>query len=214
MSMPLAVLEVPKEEARRSLREYRELLRTERSREYEFIARGYREIERGRQLIQLTPTILAGGLDDLGRPNLAVCRADARRVFLDLAHNAITFNADRGWTQDRLGFLGGNHVTVPWPGDHGTCVTCGGPIWRCAAVHTWTAVVPLVPPRHLPAGRAGHTTHTLDRYHILWEADWQRAPQPRDPALLRHIGGDLWSVLAVWDLTPLEAAVLAGRGAG
>jgi len=32
---------------------------------------------------------------------------------------------------------------------------------------------------------------------------------PRDPALIRHIRGDLWAVLAVWDLTELERAVLA-----
>lgn len=31
-----------------------------------------------------------------------------------------------------------------------------------------------------------------------------------DPALLKHIGGDLWAVVAVWNLTDLEMAVLAG----
>lgn len=43
--------------------------------------------------------------------------------------------------------------------------------------------------------------------------DWQRTPQPpgTDPALLKHVGGDLWAVLATWDLTPLEAAVLGQR---
>jgi len=48
----------------------------------------------------------------------------------------------------------------------------------------------------------------LDRFHILWEADWHLDP-PQDPALLRRLMGDLWVVLAVWDLTSLERAVLA-----
>lgn len=45
---------------------------------------------------------------------------------------------------------------------------------------------------------------------ILWEAEWQAVP-PKDPALLRHLGGDLYAVVAVWDLTELERAVLGGR---
>jgi hypothetical protein len=39
---------------------------------------------------------------------------------------------------------------------------------------------------------------------------WNEIPA-RDPALLRHIRGDLWAVLAVWDLTELERAVLGQR---
>jgi hypothetical protein len=34
---------------------------------------------------------------------------------------------------------------------------------------------------------------------------------PRDPALLRHVRGDLWAVLATWDLTELERLVLTQR---
>lgn len=43
---------------------------------------------------------------------------------------------------------------------------------------------------------------------VLWEAEWKR-PVPRDPALLEHVGGNLYIVKAVWDMTPLEQAVLA-----
>jgi hypothetical protein len=34
---------------------------------------------------------------------------------------------------------------------------------------------------------------------------------PEDPALIKHIRGDLWSVMAVWDLSELERLVLAQR---
>ena len=66
------------------------------------------------------------------------------------------------------------------------------------------ALVPTVPPRLRPAGN-------LDSYHVLFEPEWQGDPEPADPALLKHIGGDLWAVVATWDLTPLEAAVLGQR---
>ena len=62
------------------------------------------------------------------------------------------------------------------------------------------AIVPIVPPQFRPAG-------SLKRYFILWEADWEEVP--RDPMLLRYLGGDLFAVLAVWDLTEIERTVLA-----
>jgi hypothetical protein len=63
--------------------------------------------------------------------------------------------------------------------------------------------VPLVPPNLRPA-------RGLNRYCILFEAEWEPVP-PTDPMLLRHLHGSLYAVLAVWDLTPLERAVIAGR---
>jgi hypothetical protein len=68
-----------------------------------------------------------------------------------------------------------------------------------------STVVPLVPPRFRPR------RPRLARCHVLWEVEeWSPVP-PVDPALLRHIRGDLWAVLATWDLSPLERAVLGGR---
>lgn len=67
-----------------------------------------------------------------------------------------------------------------------------------------TAQLPLIPV-HLRPRTA------LDSYHILWEAEWTPTP-PRDPYLLRRIGeGDLWLVVAAWDLTEVERGALATR---
>jgi hypothetical protein len=35
----------------------------------------------------------------------------------------------------------------------------------------------------------------------------------RDPYLLRHVGGALYAVLAAWDLTDLERAIMSARRA-
>jgi hypothetical protein len=64
-------------------------------------------------------------------------------------------------------------------------------------------MVPPVPPGLQPKFGLGN-------YHILWEAEWEMVA-PKDPALLKHIGGDLYAVLATWDLTEIERTVLAGR---
>ncbi len=67
---------------------------------------------------------------------------------------------------------------------------------------TGRAVVPVVPPQLRP--------RTLRRYHVLWEAEWQSVPV--DPMLLRRIDkSNLYVVLATWNLTPIEQAVLRHR---
>jgi hypothetical protein len=64
------------------------------------------------------------------------------------------------------------------------------------------ALVPPVPPRFRP--------ENLYDYHVLWEAEWRKAP-PIDPILLKKVSDNVYVVLAQWDLTPLEQAVLEGR---
>lgn len=63
--------------------------------------------------------------------------------------------------------------------------------------------MPTIPPKLRP--KRGQ----LGLYHLLFEAEWGLDPDPPvDPALVRHLGGDLYAVLAVWDLTDVERAVL------
>lgn len=64
--------------------------------------------------------------------------------------------------------------------------------------------VPIVPPPLRPRG-------ALWRYHVLFEVEGWEAIPPRDPILLRRIRGDLFAVVAVWDLTEVERMVLATR---
>ncbi len=67
------------------------------------------------------------------------------------------------------------------------------------------ALTPSIPPEFRPK------TH-LKNYHLLWEAEWhtrkQAARPPRDPALLKFLGGDLWAIVGIWDLSELERSVL------
>jgi hypothetical protein len=63
----------------------------------------------------------------------------------------------------------------------------------------WEERVPRTPPYVEP--RPGDL--------ILWEASWTRVPRlDFDPALLEHIGGWLYLVREVWDLTEVERGAL------
>jgi hypothetical protein len=91
-------------------------------------------------------------------------------------------------------------------GQHTVNVRVNGPRSRDLSVRSGHAMVPIIPPRYRPA------RSRLPRLHILWEVPAWTLVAPIDPALLRHLRGDLWAVLATWDLTPLERAVLSQRG--
>jgi hypothetical protein len=197
--MNLATLEITKEEAVERLREYEQMLTEERTVEDEAILIAYRAAKRGLPIIRLTEAFrLAGrfpdrnGEEGRGLPRLAIARADATQVH-------VRSDSGYGWrftdTRDdrgRNGLVGRHHVRV-----HADGVT-----WQQGGGRT---VVPTIPPRHRPNRRRIHL------FHVLWEVESWTPEPPVDPALLRHIRGDLWSVAAVWDLTPVERAVLSQR---
>jgi hypothetical protein len=221
--MDLATIEMAKPKARQAFLEYRAALReghVEHERETvkkrlaevdEAVMRGYRELARGRQLLQLSETLRAGGLTDVPSrrwdytdrrsyaadqtvTSLAITRADAQLVFTGGVRQdgSVSFIADNAWSRRSR-----RHIDLP--------ARTFEPIANNPSEHI-RAIVPTVPPMFRPP-------HRLENYHILFEPTWQ-SPwgvdelDPADPALLKHIGGDLYAILAVWDLTPLEAAAI------
>lgn len=204
--MNLATLDVPRDEARRAFADYRKAVRERHNAEDEQIMRGYREIIRGRQLIDIVATIREGGTvtartrprwneapAEIQLPALAVMRADQKwcRVAIDQA-GRVAFHPSQ-WGprgQERRNVVRLPQATLPA---------------RSSAVtySMFRAMVPPVPPALRP-------NIDLGNFHVLWEAEWE-AQAPKDPALLRHLGGDLYAVIATWDLSELERAVLAGR---
>lgn len=213
--MQLDTITMDEAEAREALDEYRGQLEREHTAEDAAIARGYDELVKGRKLIHLPKVIQAGGLNAQGWPALAVAQADQGWCFL-------------GWTADshngtaRVEFLSGASDVDPYrikrwarrltfsvrlPSPAGEQPKIGAQVSPARwSSEWWRSQVPVIPPSLRP--RRG-----LRLYHVLWEVDeWQRFPAPpADPALIRHVGGDLWAVHGVWDLTELERAVLSGR---
>lgn len=217
--MDLATMAVEKTEARKAFLSYRDALKTRHDDELEQIMKGYRELSRGRQVVHLSETIKAGGFDArryrrhsqaeweiVTLPKLAVCRADERWVTVQVRRDrAVMFRGLKDEERNRQWGAGhSQRKRTVWAWDVNENP---GPI----SEGEFDTMVPIVPPNLRPG-------HHLRNFHILFEADWklrkQTLPAPRDPALLKHIGGDVYAVVAMWDLTDLERAVLAGRNVG
>lgn len=183
------------DEAKEHLAAYEAQLHDERTAEDDAIRAGYRAAARGLPVISLSAAFGAAGWFENGTPRLAIVRADATKCRVEVSTRHLIFDdlTDR-WRRNMGALVGEHTVRVPIVG--------GRPEKAWARGET---VVPTIPPHLRP--RAAR----LARRHILWEVErWDPTP-PVDPALLRHVRGDLWAVEAVWDLTELERAVLSQR---
>lgn len=176
-------------------------------------ATAYDLLAQGAKLIRLSRAIQSGGLKENGLPNLAIARADRKEVFFRWRRNnpMATFdtNINPVWGRRWPGLvttvdMGQQHT------DHTTLKNADG------SIHTWDkdrsgyALVPAVPADVRPENGQ------LKDWFILWEVDhWAEqsriARASTDPYLLQHIGGDLYAVIAEWDLTEIEKAILEGE---
>lgn len=204
--MNVATMTMPKAQAKRMLREYRARLLKKNDDELRAVAEGLKWMARGRAVINVSEAIGAAPLDKLHRPMLAICRADRTQVnFRWGARETVAhFSAERPW-----GSRGarGDSVTVDMgrPNPHAEIGSDSINRWAPAR---GSAMVPMVPPDALKQAHTGTTA--LGRFFILWEVEEWKPTPPRDPFLLQHLGGDLYVVLAEWELTELERAVIAG----
>lgn len=227
--MDLSTITIPRAEARQSYLEYRR----EAQRTNDLAARGELEelahafriaAKEDLALIALTPTVQRAGtlvrthVAPIWRegnrqerrthyllPKLAIAPVEARFVFSCGVQRdgSVEFIDSLGRRDNyRRGRL---HLETSFelPSDFGTGQSVNS--WTREA---WSAMVPVTPPKHRPS-------RAFAQCHVLWEADdwtWATVPAPPgDPALLRHVAGDIYAVLATWDLSPLERLVLSGR---
>lgn len=190
--MQLATIKCDRWKAREKMAEYLRAVRERHNTEDATILAGYRALSRGCQLIDLHETLRQGGVNSVNHPKLAICRADSQWCWFDASRSV---RGRATYSIDRFAYDGHTRKFVAVPR------TLFGPNYELH--QTIHALVPSIPPSLRPKG-------SLDKYHILWEARWE-AIAPRDPALLRHIAGPLYAVLATWDLTELERAVLGLR---
>lgn len=210
MNVPTITMDPAEAQAR--LDEYRASLVRSADAEYEAAVAGYEALAEGTPVVQYGPAIAAAPVDEKGRPMLAIARADRRQVEFEWfgTSRSARFNTAK---------------VSRWALPAGSLLDLWTPMGRLHGLedrHGYRqtvrgyALVPMVPPHALKA--AGGRSRLRDHV-ILWEVE-EWADQPiqalpdRDPLLLRPIHGDLCAVVAQWDLTDLERAVMAGRRDG
>ncbi|QDT84605.1 hypothetical protein [Gimesia chilikensis] len=193
MSIEVATMNEGRIVARQKYAEYMKAVKERHSAEYEALKNGYRELSKGRQVIDLAETMKNAGVDHLDRPRLAIVRADAKLCWFRWTH------LKNQWGQGNSPIFSAGDDMYPLKSKS---VVIPRGVFSYNHEHrnrNLRAVVPSIPPSLLPAGK-------LSNYHILWEAEWETIPV--DPMLLKYLGKNLYVVLAQWDLTPLERAVL------
>jgi hypothetical protein len=156
----------------------------------------------GKPLVNLKDAIRGGGEFDDGCPRLAVMATDQRWCYATRSTNGfVTFKGEPHTLAQRLTFTVPGFASRSYADLNDADLISG---WR----QTRRTQVPIIPPQHRVRG-------WKTKCVVLWEVEeWARhlAPRPPgDPLLLRHLIDDLYSVEAVWDLTPLEQMVLGAR---
>ena len=183
--------------------------------EDETLMESYRVMAQGQRIVNVISVLREVGLDATTRlPKLALAGADWAQCFLlwDAHKQHFQFSLNRrnaetkpvygrrwqereyakGCTGFPLDLYGGTLENQAWRKEQNLLTL---PVF---------AKVPAIPSRLRPAG-------DLSDYHILWEPVWAKPEAPADPILLRHVHGYIYTVLAQWDLTDIERAVLEGR---
>lgn len=211
--MQIAEITMSKHEAREKLIEYKRrrerVTNQEHAAEYDAIAKGLRQIQRGRKLIDLVDVFGQCPVDEKGRPKLAICRADMNQV--EVSADDVTWDSENRRLCRGVRFhalkKAGRFVRAARGQTVQLSFSLGG---RRFALEDGYALVPMVPIEHRPP------RFDASKHFILWEVEqWADrvlgARADIDPYLLRHIGGTLYAVIAEWDLTPLERAVMNRR---
>jgi hypothetical protein len=182
---------ISRDVARELYRAYQKHLQSSTPMDREVMS-AYQKLAQGKLVIKALESITTAGVNDKGLPKLAIGRADHSICHLTMYGDGSASMSTAPRASSRRNAV--STVRFTFPKD-----TFPAKAWR-----TYEAIVPQPPLHKRPK-------HALQNYHVLFEADWNRAP-PVDPFLIRRLGkGDLWLVLAMWDLTPVEQAVLSSR---
>lgn len=212
-----ASITMPVAQAREKVAEYLKSVRERHTREDHAILQGYKALAKGHTIIDLPKCIRLGGEfiegHMAGLPRIAVATASHEFVWVSRWRDGtVRFlpGIISSWGPNRISDqrrkdcyrMPSGTLSPETKEPSSSAKTRHNSPWS----GTMRAMVPHVPPGLRPV-------HSLDGYAVLFEVEeWAPDPTaPRDPALLKHIGGDLYAVLATWDLTPLEQSVLNGR---
>jgi len=202
-------LTIPKEKAQEEFEALKQVFKqhhTFRSQDqiYKDMAKVYGHLQHGKKIIDIHEAFKKAGLNEESDPKLAIVRADAKECHCrKYERGAACFSILQVTQRGPLKKDGG--IVLP-EGTFQWVLEQPGYSWSIARKDLKT-IVPVIPPSILVT----EVKLLLPNYYLLWEVEkWQPIP-PRDPILLKKLTPNLYGVLATWNLTELERAIIRGR---
>lgn len=209
--MEVETITVPEEEAKEQSRLLKQLFKENASIAkngiYRDLQRVYGHMKHGGKIIDIFQVLKATGLDEDGNPRIAICRADGKKCYLSKQSDGAAIFSHV--PPERWGRREARKTYKEILTPEGTFVWQdkeGKPTTRYYEIKDSevSTIAPIIPPHILIES----VKHNLKNYHILWETeDWNVEP-PRDPLLLKMITPNLFAILATWELTELERAII------
>ena len=185
--------------------------------EYEDALKGFEALARGTKLIDLDEVMANCPLDEKGRPKLAIARHDRKQVKFEWGPHTYraSFHTDFERAAEPWNPLESLTIRVNMGREHGR-TRLAAAAWSSTGYYQQPvkvegyALVPMVPLDVRPK------TGIPEKACILWEVEeWSDrrldVTPDTDPYLLKHVTGSLYAVIAEWDLTELEKAVMRKR---
>lgn len=210
--MEVELLTVPKKKAQEEFDALIQVIRNGKKTKLDSIyvdfQRIYGHMRHGKKIIDIYESFKKAGLNEKGHPKLAIARADSKIVICRERRNgsAKFFHDNEGKrdVQRIMWSYYGDKYDITLPAE--TFVWTMDPNNRLKFSDVQT-LVPIIPAKILVT----EVKVLLKNFHILWEVEeWKRIP-PKDPILLKRLTPNLYGVLATWNLTKLERAVIRGR---
>lgn len=202
-------IEMPEEEARALYQDYAEEIKERGDNAEKYLKElksTYYHLSQGRKVLDIYEVFKKSSLKQNGDPELAIARADLKKIFFrKQAMGSGLFTAQERWGESAHDVALPTGTFPAWkmevPGENATEWEKNHPQIERSVLQT---KVPLVPAHIMPNGK-------LDNYYILFEVvEWNEVPVAADPYLLKRINSNAFVVLAEWDITPVEQAILRG----
>lgn len=200
--MNVSTIVVPQEQAETKYAEYRKLPAAQKSESDYVLQKVWKAASAGSPIINVAEAFRETGLNEKGEPKLAIARASWSNVWAHPGHGHPAY-----WTPGAIGFSCEEYFNEKAHVRDYATPRNTFPADRMTKANRLFSAVPHMPPDVRPK-------NNFDLYHILFEVDEWTEKYPVDPFLLRRIAGDLFVVVAEWELTELEASILGSIRTG
>ena len=200
---------MPRKEAKMFYQDYLGAVKTRKEKYVKELKQVYYHLSKGNKVLDIYEVFKKTGVNKDGDPKLAIALASERNVNFEKRE----LGAGRFETGQFRFYVDLPTKTFPkWK----TRLNKGedryfGNQWvrkgaRFIIKQEISTKVPIVPAHLLPEG-------SLENYYILWEVvkGWEKMPVVKDPFLLKRINANAFVVLAEWEITAIEQAIIRGR---